>query len=273
MQDSGIGIDSKRINDLFSPFTQLESGQKAAGTGLGLSISRSLAQLMGGDITVDSALGHGATFTVRIPLQVADDVSYSDYLRREYHGPQELAITLNNGPEADQLAELCGSLGIHSETGDNQVTIHNGALFLADGVQEKTELKLPLGWQAMAVALNEYFSDGNVAYQSAPQLQALPQLLGTILVAEDNSVNQRYVQIMCDRLGVQCDCVGDGKEAVSAIKRRSYDLVLMDCRMPHMDGYQATRAIRTLPNGTTVPIIAMTASAVEVSASVVRRPE
>jgi signal transduction histidine kinase/CheY-like chemotaxis protein len=84
-----------------------------------------------------------------------------------------------------------------------------------------------------------------------------------ILVAEDNPVNQMITLKMLKKLGYYADVVADGKEALDALNSRPYDLVLMDCQMPIMDGYEATIAIRTsksLPNPHIV-IVAMTANA------------
>ncbi len=84
-----------------------------------------------------------------------------------------------------------------------------------------------------------------------------------ILLAEDNAVNQKIAVVMLEKLGYRVDPVANGHEVMEALNTIAYDLVLMDCQMPEMDGYEATRTLRKsdLPQVKTIPVIAMTANA------------
>jgi two-component system, sensor histidine kinase and response regulator len=85
---------------------------------------------------------------------------------------------------------------------------------------------------------------------------------GTVLIAEDNPVNQRIAQLILEQSGYQVDIVGNGLECLKAVRAKTYDAVLMDCQMPEMDGFAATKAIRgEAGDGRRLPIIAMTANA------------
>jgi len=93
----------------------------------------------------------------------------------------------------------------------------------------------------------------------------VPGVTGKVLIAEDNTTNQRLALAQLKRLGIAADIANNGREAVQAVKRNNYELVLMDCQMPEMDGFEATRAIRRVQqrSGKHVVIVAMTANAME----------
>jgi two-component system sensor histidine kinase/response regulator len=84
-----------------------------------------------------------------------------------------------------------------------------------------------------------------------------------VLVAEDNLVNQKLTARMLERLGYQPDVVDNGREALKALSMGSYAAIIMDCQMPEMDGYEATRIIRAQEKETHIPIIALTANAMQ----------
>lgn len=86
-----------------------------------------------------------------------------------------------------------------------------------------------------------------------------------ILIAEDNSVNQQVLAGMLEQFGYSFDLVSNGREALNAVRQRSYDLILMDCHMPLVDGFAATRLIREPDSGAmnTVQIVAVTASTMQ----------
>ena len=97
-------------------------------------------------------------------------------------------------------------------------------------------------------------------------VECLPRrtVAGRVLVVEDNVVNQRLATVLIERLGYEVDLAANGEEAVAQLARRSYDVALMDCHMPVLDGFEATRQVRRLEApACRTPIVAMTASAMD----------
>jgi CheY-like chemotaxis protein len=191
--DTGMGMNSEVVAKLFQRFEQGDSSttKKFGGTGLGLAISKSLSQLMGGDLSVESVESKGTTFKCAVPMKF-------DHRR-------------------DQSASKAN-------------TISGGARL---GVETKPA----------------------VFYNRAGKKPR-------ILIAEDNPVNQVVLEKMLSRLGCESHCAANGLEAITATQDFNYDLVLMDCFMPELDGYEAAFQIKNTPGPCqSTPIIAVTASA------------
>jgi signal transduction histidine kinase/CheY-like chemotaxis protein len=150
---------------------------------------------------------------------------------------------------AKRLVELRGGIiGAESTEG-------SGSTFWFTGEFERQQDK-PAAATAAATA-----TDPAPAPPPSPEQQA-----AAILVVEDNAFNQMLVVKMLEKLGHRADVANNGREALQCLSRARYDLVLMDCQMPEMDGYEASRAIRAGEAGVldpAVPIIALTANAME----------
>jgi two-component system, sensor histidine kinase and response regulator len=126
-------------------------------------------------------------------------------------------------------------------------------------------LNKPIRRADLQRAVKDVLASGS-AHASAPQHMPespVAKLRGRVLLVEDNPINQGVAKAMLGRLGLQIQLASDGAEAVEWVRESNFDVVLMDCQMPVMDGYQATAAIRSLPagRGAKLPIVALTANA------------
>jgi len=171
ISDSGIGIDSTSLDDIFDAYQQAEThtSRVYGGTGLGLSLCRQIVQLMSGDISVESTLGQGSVFTARILVQV-------------------------------------GAL-------DESIEFPNEHLAKIEGLK--------------------------------------------VLVAEDNPINRKVIEKLLKKLSVDVSVVNDGQQLLDCVDGIQPDLILMDCHMPVLDGFAATRELRR--QGSIIPIYALTA--------------
>jgi CheY-like chemotaxis protein len=210
--DSGIGITEEQLDRMFRRFTQADSSttRRYGGTGLGLAISKTLVELMGGAIGVNSQAGVGSTFWFTLPLIAVSQV------QTEIQAPAETA----------------------SAAGPSEVPVLVTAVAVPPIALDAADLP-------------------PVALPAAEQGSR-------ILLVEDNFVNQRVAVYMLSKLGHHVDVAKHGREAVDMLGKSVYDLVLMDCQMPEMDGFEATRIIRDRTSRVLdheIPVVAMTANA------------
>ncbi|CAM2879414.1 PAS domain-containing hybrid sensor histidine kinase/response regulator [Rariglobus hedericola] len=299
--DTGIGIPKDKQARLFEHFFQVDASitRTHGGTGLGLAISRRLTELMGGTIEVESTLGRGSTFSVniRVPVVIEDALTvHANCLARLAHrhalivAIQPLRATIEHYarlaglftfsvPDAthalDRLAtgvpcdliisdpEMPGMDGLDFARALQARALKSTPLLPINRIGTLSDSSAPRFYQLMASLVPSLQSGQNSPTPPASQRigDAMPL---SILMAEDNNVNQRVAQLTLRRLGYEVEIVSDGAEALGALQRRSFDVILMDVQMSGMDGLEATRRIRALPQHQNHPwIIALTAGAFE----------
>ena len=299
--DTGIGIPKDKQARLFEHFFQVDASitRTHGGTGLGLAISRRLAELMGGTIHVESEPGRGSTFRVEIRAAIVIEEALHQHAACLQRLTGRRALIVAPRPASDQIEHYARQAGLATIVVADAATaldeLASPAAFdlvvSAEELPEMDGLRFARGLQARglrSIPLLAASRFGTLSDTTAPRFHQLmaslvpapaepapaTPALGqkrpgdtmplSILMAEDNSVNQRVAQLTLRRLGYEVDIVSDGAEAVGAVQRRDFDIILMDVQMPGMDGHEATRRIRELPAHQNRPwIIALTAGAFE----------
>ncbi len=285
--DSGIGIGAEAQRRLFEPFSQADNtiSRQYGGTGLGLAICKRLVELMGGHIDCVSVAGRGTTFAFEIPCRpapAAAAVAMAGGGAPPEHGPDAAASVADaaNATSAANAANAANTTGVALGSGttgtdivaalDNTGTVPTIATAAGAGASASIATAIGTGTTAVTAAAAAVTAAAAAvtaaASAAAPGASAAPAPPWRVLVAEDTEMNRQLARILLTRLGCEVGEAGNGELALAALASGNYDLVLMDCMMPVMDGYEATRRLRAREAAlglARLPVIALTASAIE----------
>lgn len=276
--------------------------RRYGGTGLGLAICYRLIDHMDGAIALDSKPNHGTCVELRLPFEhdktnrpiapgwhgletrtilVLSELSESNLqiqqclasfgcsvslypVKAPYENDLNNIASREDAPDSVIVLASANNTNLLLSAIDNIGKLQSCPRFFIESPGQQPES--PQG----ARRLQQPMQHG-AWYHSIHQVHEAPAAednsqasttLQTILLAEDNAVNQMVALKILDNLGYQVDAVGNGLDALDAIKHKDYGLLLMDCQMPEMDGYEATQEIRKLQGlERHIPIIALTAHA------------
>jgi signal transduction histidine kinase/CheY-like chemotaxis protein len=319
--DNGIGIPPDAQKRIFDAFSQADNSttRKFGGTGLGLSIVKQLAQMMGGDIAVESAVGKGSTFRFSVLLQeqrpdaevmaspfavpagtaalVVDDSAGARRALTQQLEALGLSVTAVADAQAASRLLQQPEMSFRVAFLDVQMPGMGGVELLKQiraTMPHRAQLKVvmlnPIGTTAataelatleisawlkkpirhlellrcVADAIGVRIAVAESASTSAAD--ASIRFDAAILLVEDNQVNQVVARTMLEKLGCRVTMAGNGHEALVALEHSRFDLVLMDCQMPEMDGYTATGALREREAKLGLPhltVVALTANALQ----------
>ena len=271
VRDTGRGIPASEIDTVLQPFTRLvDINASVSGSGLGLAICQQLAWVMNGELRLESEEGRGTTVTFEVPLAGSRDAeppaAVSSKVVRFFGFPPSVEEFLvaslgRQGAKADYAVvylEGCDDPGAVAAAVRDVETVlvfspSGGEL---EGVETVRKHLVPVTTYAIEQAVAS-FESGPLPL---PPQQTFPGL--QVLIVEDNRVNQLVLTSMLELLGCEVFTADDGREGIEAWRQHQPALIFMDCSMPVLDGFEATRQIRLAEarNGHgEIPILALTA--------------
>ncbi|QQE85519.1 hybrid sensor histidine kinase/response regulator [Pseudomonas putida] len=292
VRDTGIGIAEDAQARIFQPFTQAGAGitRQYGGTGLGLALTRNLCKAMQGHLHIRSEPGLGSCFSAELPLTTHTEAIAPAPLEGR-------VVALSNAASGlgELLQDVLPRWGLSYSRHDSALALAGGTidLLITDDLDHLFQLRPSLTAPILLVTAYGNFLSPEQAAQLAPLHQlarplarnalyqtlrrilqghapehplAIPTLTATdgrarILLVEDNPVNQLVAKGMLAKLGCVVQVATQGVEALERLEQEDFDLVLMDCNMPVMDGYEASRRIRQSGRWPELPIVALTANA------------
>ncbi|MDC7814167.1 hybrid sensor histidine kinase/response regulator [Pseudomonas sp. BLCC-B112] len=290
--DTGIGIAQEAQVRIFQPYTQAGAGitRQYGGTGLGLALTYNLCEAMNGRLSISSEVGFGSQFCADLPLPCHTPAIAPPALSGKI-----IAITDAGSGLAELLGSLLPTWGLDYQRYDIEDSLagRDPDLLITDcpeclfGLRpaiaapillvtaygsflpsEEASALAPLQQQARPLARNALYQTlrrsllAETITLNDAQLEMPAQIRrADILLVEDNPVNQLVAKGMLSKLGCAVTVAVHGAEALNQLEHNRFDLVLMDCNMPVMDGYEASRQIRRSGRWPDLPIIALTANA------------
>lgn len=285
VSDTGPGIAATDAERVFASFEQLEtSDRRREGTGLGLAISKRLAELMGGDVALESKPGAGSTFVFSARVSTvleAEETAETPAAPR----PQVLAVASDPDQRAElkALVEAAGfeAVAVPPAEAELRLRLHEpaAALFAVDPASSRVARKLhsenpetPLvavianraeqpDWAQRELRWPATSTEVLAALLPPPESRNSMAPGPLVLVAEDHPLNLEMTLEMLRLQGFRADGAEDGRRCLARAREIKPDLILMDLAMPDMDGFEALRNFRADPDLKTAPIIALTAYA------------
>ena len=298
--DSGIGMSPEQKERLFQTFYQGDSSttRKYGGTGLGLAISRRFVQMMGGEIAVQSALGSGSTFRVRLPVRISgyfnveDAAHHSERLGAAIEAikaaPQAMLVIDDDPNVYDMMERILSREGLDvygAASGKEGLALARklkpvvialdimmpgmDGWTVLQAIRADPELKdtrvvivsmldeRPLG---MALGADDYLTKPLRREQLLACIQRLvPVRDGYILIVEDDESLRELLQRTLIEEGWSVRIAGTGRAALDLIEQSRPGLILLDLRIPEIDGFDVIASIRSRPEFARVPITVMTA--------------
>ncbi len=296
VKDTGIGISQDKLGILFKAFSQTDAGttRKYGGTGLGLYLTKLFCTMLGGDISVESEVGIGSVFTIKLPVKSEKNdqaINFSNPITRKDKPKGKTVLLIDDDPHIHKDVETALSETdfevVHALNGEKGITLAKSTkpdvIILdilmpgMDGWSVLSALKSDQNLASIPVIILTIVSESDLGYalgaidylrkpydtkllvQKITNVIQKQNKIGKVLVVDDDPNARFLMSQAASKAGFDVTSVDNGEQAIDLLAKDTPSVILLDLMMPGMDGFDVINVLQQNDQWRKIPVIVVTA--------------